>query len=71
MDSDVQEVPIDTDDVIVVEPTTVPNPTTTPRDEPLDQLEKALENACESLASLATNVIDFSYDSQGLIFTKV
>lgn len=70
MDSDVQEVPIDTDDVVVVEPTTVPNPSA-PRDEPLEQLEKALENACESLASLATNVIDFSYDSQGLLFTKV
>lgn len=42
-----------------------------PRDVPLEMLEKALENACETLASLATNVMDFSYDSQHVLFSKV
>lgn len=46
-------------------------PTSAPRDLPLEQLEKALENTCETLHSLATNVLDFSYDSQNVLFTKV
>lgn len=35
------------------------------------ELEKALENACETLAAIGTNVIDFSYDNQDLLFAKV
>lgn len=42
-----------------------------PSDVPLEMLEKALENACETLATLATNVMDFSYDSQHVLFSKV
>lgn len=44
---------------------------TVPSDVPLEMLEKALENACETLATLATNVMDFSYDSQHVLFSKV
>lgn len=42
-----------------------------PRDIPLEMLEKALENGCETLATLATNVMDFSFDSQHVLFSKV
>ena len=58
MDSDVQEVPLSTDKPQAA-------------DDPLESLEKALENACATMASLCENVIDFSYDSQSVIFSKV
>lgn len=35
------------------------------------ELEKALENACETLSAIATNVLDFSYDNQDLLYAKV
>lgn len=45
---------------------------TTPKpDEPLERLEKALENACQTLYALSTGVHDFSYDNQHVIFAKV
>lgn len=40
-------------------------------DEPLERLEKALENACQTLYALSTGVHDFSYDNQHVIFSKV
>lgn len=40
------------------------------RDDPLEDMEKALENACETLASFAANVMNFTYESQDLIFSN-
>lgn len=40
-------------------------------DEPLERLEKALENACQTLYALSSGIQDFSYDNQHVIFSKV
>lgn len=72
MDPEVQEVPVTSDPTLRMENEVVevvsdamqPN-------EPLEDLEKALENACETLAALASNVMDFTYDSQEVLFSKV
>lgn len=40
-------------------------------DEPLERLEKALENACQTLYALSSGVHEFSYDNQHVIFDKV
>jgi hypothetical protein len=37
----------------------------------LVELERSLENACETLASIAGGVLDFTYDGQELLFSKV
>jgi hypothetical protein len=37
----------------------------------LVELEKALENAGETLAAVTTGVLDFTYDGQELLFSKV
>lgn len=63
MDSDVQEVPV-TNSI-------QQDPIHIPANDPLEPLEKALESVCATLGTLAENVIDFSYDSQDVIFSKV
>jgi Transcription factor subunit Med10 of Mediator complex len=37
----------------------------------LVELERSLENACETLAAIAGGVLEFTYDGQELLFTKV
>lgn len=84
MDPEVQHVPmsrlssaprqelIDNDDIMIIDDDNTKNISSgAPRDVPLELLEKAVENACETLATLATNVIDFSFDSQHVLFSKV
>jgi hypothetical protein len=37
----------------------------------LVELERSLENACETLTVIAGGVLEFTYDGQELLFTKV
>lgn len=83
MDPEIQEVPVrsgasEQPEVVVVdssageEPITAAKPALKPntaqRDDPLEHMEKALENACETLANFTEHVMNFTYESQDLIF---
>lgn len=73
MDPEVQEIPIIPDVVVLDSDDPVPTKDPVPaprRDDPLENLEKALENACGTITSFAASLINFSYESQDLLYTK-
>lgn len=38
---------------------------------PIEDLEKGLESACETLATIGSSVLDFSFDAQETLFSQV
>lgn len=82
MDPEIEQVPVQTTDqrpharapslpseVIVLDESNSSQPAQ--REGALDNLEEALENACETLNTISETVIKFSFDSQHILFGKM
>lgn len=72
MDPEVQEVPVAPEVVVLDsdEPGSNKEAPMPRQDDPLENLEKALENACSTITSFAASVMNFSYENQDLLYTK-